>query len=272
MLPQHKGERMTHAEHDDKQAAPGGAPPATPMNWSPIPDVGTGDESWVLNLWRRGCREPALMFSAAYVLVGFLGLWSSAWFYHGFGITIADYLQASDYLVAGLRDPGSVLIFAIGVLLAVLVSWPEALRRRYPDYVADLRRRRWWARMAFPQARIMTWDGIGIHPITGVSLVVASFMLMGSAVYMQTKGELVREKGRGTPVQVHIIGDAAPRPGQARLLGTSSAFVYLWWPAQRRAEAVPITSVRQVQAAPKGARGAAAAAPPAAPAATPATR
>ena len=27
---------------------------------------------------------------------------------------------------------------AIGVLLAVLVSWPEALRRRYPDYVADL--------------------------------------------------------------------------------------------------------------------------------------
>ena len=100
------------------------------MNWSPIPDVGTGDESWVLNLWRRGCREPALMFSAAYVLVGFLGLWSSAWFYHGFGISIADYLQASDYLVAGLRDPGSVLIFAIGVLLARRrreVSW--ALRQ-----------------------------------------------------------------------------------------------------------------------------------------------
>lgn len=185
------------------------------------------------------------------ILVGFLGLWSSAWFYQGFGIAILDYMQASDYLVAGLRDPAYVLIFAIGVLLAVLVSWPEALRRRYPDYVAELRRRRWWARMVFPRARIMTWDGVGIHPITGVSMVVATFMLLGSAVYVQTKGELVREKGRGTPVRVHMVGDAASLPGDARLLGTSSAFVYLWWPARQRAEAVPITSVRQLQALPK---------------------
>ncbi len=270
MLPQRKGEAMTHGEQDDNRDAQGSALPAEPINWSPIPDVGAGDESWVLNLWRRGCREPALMFSAAYVLVAFLGLWSSAWFYHGFGISIADYLQASDYLVAGLRDPAYALIFAIGVLLAALVSWPEALRRRYPEYVADLRRRRWWARMAFPQARIMTWDGIGIHPITGVSMVVASFMLLGSAVYVQTKGELVREKGRGTPVRVHMLGDAAPLPGEARLLGTSSAFVYLWWPAQQRAEAVPITSVRQVQGLRKSARNAKA--PQPAPTASPTAR
>lgn len=254
MLPQRKGDRMTQAEQNDDRQAQGSALPAAPMNWSPIPDVGAGDDSWVLNLWRRGCREPALMFSAAYVLVAFLGLWSSAWFYHGFGITIADYLQASDYLVAGLRDPAYALIFAIGVLLAALVSWPEALRRRYPEYVADLRRRRWWARLAFPRSRIMTWDGVGIHPITGVSLVVASFMLLGSAVYVQTKGELVREQGRGTPVRVHMLGDAAPLPGEARLLGTSSAFVYLWWPAQQRAEALPITSVRRVQGMPKSVR------------------
>lgn len=230
-------------------AAP--APAATiPKNWSPLPDLAEGEHSWVLNLWRRICHEPALLFSTAYVLVAFLGLWSSAWFYSGFGIAILDYLQASDYLVAGLRDPAYVLIFVIGVLLAVLVTWPDTLRRRYPEHVDGLRQRHWWARALFSRSKLMSWDGVGIHPITGVSLVVASFMLLGGAIYMQTKGELLRERGRSAPVRVHLIGDAAPLPGNAHLLGTSSAFVYLWWPAQQRAEAVPITAVRQLQAMP----------------------
>lgn len=233
-------------------AVGGDVPTAGPRswkNWSPLPDVREGDESWVATLWRRLCREPTLMFTTAYLLVAFLGLWSSYWFYRGFGISILDYLQASDYLVAGLRDPAYPLIFAIGVLLAMVVSWPEALRRRYPDYVDGLRHRHWWARALFPRSRILTWDGLGIHPISGVSVVVGLFMLIGSAVYMQTKGELLRERGRGEAIQVHLLGDAAPAPGEARLLGTSSAFVYLWWPAQQRAEAVPITSVRQLKAA-----------------------
>jgi len=79
---------------------------------------------------------------------------------------------------------------------------------------------------------------------------VVSFMLLSAAVYMQTKGELLREGGRGTPIRVQMLGDAAPLPGEARLLGTSSAFVYLWWPAQQRAEAVPVTSVRLLQTVP----------------------
>ncbi|MBN8798886.1 MAG: hypothetical protein J0H45_05955, partial [Stenotrophomonas nitritireducens] len=74
----------------------------------------------------------------------------------------------------------------------------------------------------------------------------------------------------GTPVRVHMLGDAAPLPGEARLLGTSSAFVYLWWPAQQRAEAVPITSVRQVQGLRKSARNAKA--PQPAPSASPTAR
>lgn len=83
-------------------------------NWSPIPDVRGDDQSWVIDAWRRLCHEPALLFTTAYVLVAFLGLWSSYWFYRGFGISILDYLQASDYLVAGLRDPAYVAIFASG--------------------------------------------------------------------------------------------------------------------------------------------------------------
>ena len=245
---------MTHEDQDSSGKEASAVQAATPeravINWSPIPHVGEGDRSWVLDLWRRVCREPALMFSAAYVLVAFLGLWSSAWFYRGFGIAILDYLQASDYLVAGLRDPIYGLLLFGGVLLAVLVSWPDTLRRRHPEYVAELRHRRWWARAVFPHSRFMTWSGVGIHPITGISVVVAYFMLMGTATYMLGKGEMLREKGRGRPIRVQMLGDAAPLPGEARLLGTSNAFVYLWWPGQQRAEVVPVTSVRLLQTIP----------------------
>ncbi len=75
--------------------------PRAPDSWSPIPDIAQGGRSWVARLWRRICREPALLFSTAYVLVAFLGLWSSYWFHQGFGIAILDYLQASDHLVGG---------------------------------------------------------------------------------------------------------------------------------------------------------------------------
>lgn len=249
---------MTHEEQGSGKTAPEAqgdaterAQPTGRINWSPIPDVGAGEKSWVLNLWRRICHEPTLMFSTAYVLVAFLGLWSSAWFYRGFGIAILDYLQASDYLVAGLRNPAYVLIFTSGVLLAMLVSWPDTMRRRHPEYIAHLRSRCWWARIVFYPSRIMTWEGVGIHPVTGISFVVAYSMFMGAMTYMETKGELLREKGRGTPIRVQMLGDVSPLPGEARLLGTSSAFVYLWWPAQQRAEAVPITSVRQIQVIPK---------------------
>lgn len=96
----------------------------------------------------------------------------------------------------------------------------------------------------------MSWDGVGIHPVTGISVVVGSFMLLGAALYTQVRGELLREKNTGTPVQVHLVGDAAPSQKPAHLLGTSSAFIYLWWPHEQRAEAVPIAAMRRLRALP----------------------
>lgn len=219
----------------------------TDVNWSPLPDRGSSDDSWAMAAWRRICHEPALLFSSAYVLVGFLGLWSSWWFYQGFDIAILDYLQASDYLVAGLRDPACLVIFLGGVLLSVLISWPDTVQRRNPQQVQLLRDRHWWARLLFPRSRWTSWHGIGVHPFTGVSLMVAAFLLLGAALYMQGKGEQLRVGKAGMPLTVHLVGEREPLPGQARLLGTSSAFVYLWWPAQQRAEVVPVTSIRQLQ-------------------------
>ncbi|MEK0265200.1 hypothetical protein QT383_01760 [Stenotrophomonas rhizophila] len=72
-------------------------------------------------------------------------------------------------------------------------------------------------------------------------------MAIGAALYALNKAEAIRDGNGGTPVQVMLNGDSATLPGTAKLLGSSSAFVFLWWPAQRRAEAVPIGSIRRLQ-------------------------
>jgi len=201
---------------------------------------------WVTQAWRRMLREPSLLFTAAYVLVSFLGLWANYWFYRGFDLPILEYMQASDYLVAGLRDPMYALLLLFSVLLALLVSWPETFRRDHPERVVELRRR-WWGRLVFMDIRGFHWKGVGLAPETGIVLAVFWGVVMASAAYVTSKAGYIRDGSAGNRVVVTLAGDSQPQPHSARLLGTSGAFVFLWWPDSRRAEAVPIESIARLQ-------------------------
>jgi len=232
--------------------APAGAPAPPPpkaFDWSLIPVAEGNEDSIVLQASRRMQREPALLFTTAYLLVSALGLWCSYWFYRGFGISILDYLQASDFLVAGVRDPVYIGLLLLGVLLVLLVTWPETLRLRNPETAARLKgRNRLW-RLLLGRSVFTSWEATRMRPLTAMTVAVTLFMAVAAAGYVSQRGNDIRDRRAGDAVTVHLIGDATALPGQARLLGTSSAFVFLWWPAQRRAEAVPIAAVRRVQAA-----------------------
>lgn len=219
----------------------------TPTDWSLLPVTHGNEDSMVAVIWRLLRQEPALMVSAGYVFVSALGLWSSYFFYFKFQLSILDYLQVSDFLVAGLRDPAYILILLLGALLAVLLGWPETLRRRNPAKVARLRARHWGWRMLFSESPWMNWEFSGLRPLTGMCMGVVCFMAIGAALYALSTAEKIRDGKGGTPVQVVLNGDSAPLPGTAKLLGSSSAFVFLWWPEQRRAEAIPIASIRRLQ-------------------------
>lgn len=73
----------------------------------------------------------------------------------------------------------------------------------------------------------------------------------------RTKGSRagdIRLNGSGDVVSVQFNGEPAPQAGTARLLGSSSAFVFLWWPQQQRAEALPIAAIKRLQAQPRASR------------------
>jgi hypothetical protein len=224
------------------------APFATPIDWSPIPVARGSDDSVVVALLERTRREPALLFTTAYLLVSVLGLWCSYWVYAGFKLPILEYLQASDFLVAGLRDPVYVLLLLLGMAVVLAVSWPETLRLRNADKLEQLRRRTIWWPMVLTRSMLTSWDGTGLRPLTAMVLAVAGLMALLAAGYVTSRGEAIREQGRGEVVTVQFNGDAAPQRDTARLLGSSSAFVFLRWPRQQRAEAVPIATIKRLQA------------------------
>jgi len=85
--------------------------------------------------------------------------------------------------------------------------------------------------------------------VIAMTLAVAAFMAPGAANYVTVRGEQIHNAGSGEVIRLQLNGDRAPLPGTARLLGSSSAFLFVWWPQQRRAEAIPIAVVRTLQAA-----------------------
>lgn len=147
-----------------------------------------------------------------------------------------------------MRDPVYALVLLVGVAIVLLVSWPETLRLRNPARVRALcARHRGW-RLLFTPSALTSWQSTGLRPLTAMVAAVGLTMVAGSALYVSSRAQAIRQDGAGNPVLVQFSGQLSTPLRPARLLGTSSAFVFLWWPDQQRAEAVPIATIARLQA------------------------
>lgn len=223
------------------------APPlpanSTPANSAP-PNSTPPNPSLVARTLRVLKREPILFVTLTYVLVSFIGIWANYWFYRRFDLPILEYMQGSDYLVAGLREPAYLWMFAAALLFAWLVTWPERWRRLHPER-AEALRRHWWGRVFLP-GKSLWWTWGSMAPETG--LVFGTFWVMIWLLYALVLGKAdAIHGGEGQPLRLTLAGATQPLAGEARLLGTSAAFVFLYWPDSKRAEALPIESIARIE-------------------------
>lgn len=231
--------------NDTADSSPSIAPPAAATDTvaesaSPAP----ASPSLVLRGLGVLQREPILFVTLTYVLISFIGIWANYWFYRRFDLPILEYMQGSDYLVAGLREPAYLGLFGAALLFAWLVTWPERWRRRHPER-AEALRRRWWGRVFLP-GKSLWWTWGSMAPETG--LVFGTFWVMIWLLYALVLGKAnAIHAGEGQPLRLTLAGATQPLAGEARLLGTSSAFVFLYWPDGTRAEAMPIESIARIE-------------------------
>src|ERR1700712_5166079 len=97
------------------------------------PPVAGRNDVALQRVGRRMLREPALILSLAYLSTSALGLWANFWLYRPFGIPVFEYMQPSDMLVAGLRDPAYLLLVIGGFALSWVFRWWERWRFTNPE-------------------------------------------------------------------------------------------------------------------------------------------
>lgn len=191
-------------------------------------------------------REPVLFVTIAYVFVSILGLWSSYWFFRRFNIPILQYLQSSDFFVAGLRRPGLFLLLAISLLGLWLSAWPMRWTERNVERAAEYRRKYWWGKFFFPDSR--SW--LSFWGVRSDTMLLGSFLLL--AVYLvyshsaTSAAAILKGKDKGHLVRVHL-STGETLSAETTLLGTTSAFVFLWTSASNQVEIVPIESISRIE-------------------------
>ena len=232
---------------DPGPVAPVGDRPAR----APAP-VAVEPRSVVRRLWDVCRREPMLLVTLSYLFVSVIGLWDSYWFYRRFDIPVLEYMQSGGYFVSGLRRPVYLLLLSWVLLAAALALWPMRWRERNPERAARIERR-WWGRFLFPR-HTDWWIYGGLQPET--TTVVTSILVMGFVFssYSGRQADVIRAGG-GNVVAVTVGGERQPLAGDWRMLGTSSAFVFLWDPDAGRAEVIPIEAIGGIR--PMGRRQAA---------------
>ena len=197
-------------------------------------------------------REPTLLFTLAYLGVTVIGIWSSYWFYRHFRISVVEYFQVGDFVVAGLREPINLLSFGLILLLLVASYLPTYYEYRHPQQVDRIRRMHWWGRLVFPISSSpfvqRKWYQASPEWIAIFVLLLAVASLTVS--HARDKARAIVEGG-GHRVRITLSGERLPLQGEARLLGTSNGYVYLYWPGNGRTEVLVQESVARIETLPR---------------------
>lgn len=196
-------------------------------------------------------EQPALAVSIGYVLLALIGLWSSYWFYRGFGIAIIEYYEVSDFLIAGLRDPYNVLAL-LGISAIMAIAYAPALHELHNREKVAGYRRRWWGCIVFPRFgspfRLRRW-----YDMSNDGLITLAVLLGAGALMIEHAEERAATlvQGGGQPVRVTLLGHMDALRGEARVLGTSTDFVFLYWPSNGRTEAVAKDTLGRIEMLPR---------------------
>ncbi|MEO6689210.1 MAG: hypothetical protein ABIS07_13090 [Dokdonella sp.] len=207
------------------------------------PAVAGARGATLLRVGRRALGEPALLLSLAYIAMSALGLWASYWLYRPFGIPIFEYMQPSDILVAGLRDPAYLLLVAMGFAMSAATGRWQRWRFDHPERAARLRRH-WFGRLWVPRWRERMNNSPIARALFGVVFMVyLAFFLVLS--YTRSEAERIL-RGEGQRVSLVYAGAEKPVAEPAILIGTTATWVFVYWPQRRGAEAIAQQSLRSL--------------------------
>ena len=179
--------------------------------------------------WTGLVREhPGLLLTAGYLALTIVGLIYELWFFMYFRINILEYVETSDFLLAALRTPLVIVLSVLPLpLVWLLIRSNEWLRHRFPQYGS------WDRRVLGTAGQRAMWG-----------LFVLIYAVLFTQLYAERVADRIKE-GHGREVQVELASGAR-FASRTLLLGTTSKFVFLYLPMEKKTHVVPIENLSRL--------------------------
>jgi hypothetical protein len=185
--------------------------------------------------WRTLLAEEhlGLMLTLSYLILTLVGLSYEFWFFKYFRITIVEYVETSDFLLAAVREPLVIVLAILPLfLIRLYLRFERWLRLRSPRFAR--RQQRWESKPYYtPAVRQALWSFVA---------------LLYAFLFIQLYAERVTDRIKaGQGREVHIeLGSGAPPPSPALLLGTTAKFVFIYVPAEKQTHIIPFDNVSRL--------------------------
>ena len=178
--------------------------------------------------------RPGLALMLAYIAVTLVARFDDVWFYQLFGINLFNYSDPQDVLLAALRHSVVVAFFIVPALIVL-----AAARLR------DMR-----ASGSSPGFFDRSWNTPALRMIAAIGFVIIAATAL-TRIDAQQRSE-ARKAGHGKYVTLTRT-DGIAYGEHPLLIGSTSRFFFLYYPARKIAEIVPVenTSMMTVDLRPR---------------------
>lgn len=173
-------------------------------------------------------EHPTILLTLSYFLITIIGVIYSYFFYNEFGINIIQFADLSDFLLASILEPLTLLIFifiiGVATIFTLLDLW---LRKRFLAY-GDFTKKRLKSKYT---------DPIAVTLVIGLwSIVVIKSLAVGNAAQIKT--------GEYDHYQVNMTDTSiANMQTSFALLGSSSRYIYLYNHSLQKTFVIPIENI-----------------------------
>jgi len=183
--------------------------------------------------------HPGLAVFLVYATIAIAGFIYLVTFYSHFDLEVTVYLEISDILVAGIKDP-MVMLMVVGAFSMVLLIWGIAYIQAPMSALLDKKFDKGLLRIIPYIAGVQTLRSFWWSAF--IVLIVYFYMFIG--VHSKNKAELIIEQKKGL-----IVVDSHATSGSGNdysLLGTSINYVFLYNHQAKNSLILPIESINSL--------------------------
>jgi len=173
-------------------------------------------------------EHPTMLLTFCYFIITIIGVLYSYFFYKEFGINIIKFADLSDFLLASILEPKSVMIFISLIITTLLFYWLDLfLRKKYKGY-GNFVENKFKSKYTDPIGYVLILVFYTTVLVEHVAIRNATAVKSGT-----TDDFLVRISDPGE----HQVEKTLS------LLGSSSRYVYLFDSEQSESQVIPVENV-----------------------------